>query len=40
MSLDELKRLSIAKPDNRTEWQHAFPWDDEVDLCNKELFMN
>jgi superfamily II DNA helicase RecQ len=27
-------------PDNRTEWQHAFPWDEMVDLANKEVFNN
>lgn len=28
------------QPDNRTEWQHAFPWDEEVDLANKVIFNN
>ena len=33
-------RASIGKPDNRSEWQHEFHWDMEVDLCNKEIFQN
>jgi len=27
-------------PDERTEWQKPFPWDLEIDMCNKEVFKN
>ena len=27
-------------PDNRTEWQRAFEWDEIVDIANKEMFGN
>ena len=36
---DDNLRTSF-QPDNRTEWQHAFPWDDEVNLANTEIFGN
>lgn len=36
---DEHLRPSF-QADNRTEWQHAFPWDEEVDLANKVIFGN
>lgn len=36
---DDLYRPSF-QPDNRTEWQHSFPWDEEVDLANTEIFGN
>lgn len=36
---DDNLRASF-QPDNRTEWQHEFPWDDEVNLANTEIFGN
>ena len=32
-----MKRKSACE---RTEWQHSFPWDYEVDLANRECFGN
>ena len=27
-------------PDNRTEWQRTFEWDERVDIANIEIFGN
>ena len=33
-------KAKIRKEDERTEWQRKFPWDDKVDLANREVFGN
>jgi superfamily II DNA helicase RecQ len=32
--------MKLAKSDMRNEWQGKFPWDNEVDIANKEIFGN
>ena len=39
-SLDDFRRKPSIEPDERTEWQHKFPWDDEIALINQEVFGN
>ena len=36
----EEQRESSIPDDERTEWQHKFEWDLEVDMANKEVFGN
>ena len=35
-----VRRKSGKSACERTEWQHSFPWDYEVDLANRECFGN